>query len=317
MSLRTTTATKQTSHSLVKRSHKAPEVGPAPGSVRLQKTMAAAGLGSRRALERRIKAGEVRINDTVASLGQLVAAGDRISLDRKYWQVIVTGSTQRSLIYNKPTGEITTRSDPQGRPTVFDRLPHLDDARWIAVGRLDINTSGLLLMTTDGELANAMMHPSNRVDREYACRIFGEIDADQLTRLKEGVMLADGPANFSDIVAAGGSEGNHWFHITLLEGRNREVRRLWASQGVTVSRLKRVRYGAAFLPKRLRMGEWSELTAKDQQVLREDVGLASLPIQLGLRPEKGRHKAAKRIPVKSSSTRKKPTRYKHVTMKKP
>lgn len=311
-----TTATESASHEVVKRGHKAPETRPEPGLERLQKTMATAGLGSRRALERRIKAGEVSFNDKVASIGQLATAGDRIGLDSKYWQVIVTGSTQRSLIYNKPTGEITTRSDPQGRPTVFDALPRLEDARWIAVGRLDINTSGLLLMTTDGELANAMMHPSNRVDREYACRIFGDVSADQLTRLKEGVMLADGPAHFSDIVAAGGSAGNHWFHVTLLEGRNREVRRLWASQGLTVSRLKRVRYGAAFLPKRLRMGEWSELTAKDHLVLREDVGLASLPLQLGLRPEKGRHKATNRVSRKPSSTRKKPTRYKHVTAQK-
>jgi 23S rRNA pseudouridine2605 synthase len=268
-------------------------------------------------LERRIKSGEVRINDAVASLGQTAKAGDRISLDGSDWKVVISGSAQRNLVYNKPTGEVTTRSDPQGRPTVFDSLPRIQGARWIAVGRLDINTSGLLLMTTDGELANAMMHPSNQVDREYACRIFGEVSAEQLAKLKQGVMLDDGPAHFSDIVSAGGSEGNHWYHVTLLEGRNREVRRLWASQRVTVSRLKRVRYGAVFLPKRLRMGDWSELTPKDHQVLREDVGLAPLPVQLGLEPLKGHRESDKRRRHKYAGARKKSTRYKNVDRQKP
>jgi 23S rRNA pseudouridine2605 synthase len=284
---------------------------------RLQKIMATAGLGSRRALERQIKNGEVRINDTVASIGQTAGAGDRISHEGSTWKVVVTGSKQRNLVYNKPTGEVTTRSDPQGRPTVFDALPRIQGARWIAVGRLDINTSGLLLMTTDGELAHAMMHPSNKVDREYACRIFGEVTPEQLAKLKEGVMLDDGPAHFSDIVSAGGTEGNRWYHVTLLEGRNREVRRLWASQDVTVSRLKRVRYGAVFLPKRLRMGDWSELTARDHRVLREDVGLGPLPVQLGLIAEKTRRGSDKRSQYKNKGSRKKSTRYKNVERLKP
>jgi 23S rRNA pseudouridine2605 synthase len=284
---------------------------------RLQKIMATAGLGSRRALERQIKNGEVRINDTVASIGQTAGAGDRISHEGSTWKVVVTGSKQRNLVYNKPTGEVTTRSDPQGRPTVFDALPRIQGARWIAVGRLDINTSGLLLMTTDGELAHAMMHPSNKVDREYACRIFGEVTPEQLAKLKEGVMLDDGPAHFSDIVSAGGTEGNRWYHVTLLEGRNREVRRLWASQDVTVSRLKRVRYGAVFLPKRLRMGDWSELTARDHRVLREDVGLGPLPVQLGLKAEKTRRGSDKRSQYKNKGSRKKSTRYKNVERLKP
>ncbi|GMQ89277.1 MAG: 23S rRNA pseudouridine(2605) synthase RluB [Gammaproteobacteria bacterium] len=289
---------------------------PAHKPERLQKIMATAGLGSRRALERQIKSGEVRVNDSVAGPGQHAAPGDRITYAGKSWRVVTTGSRQRSLVYNKKTGEITTRSDPQERRTVFDRLPRISGARWIAVGRLDINTSGLLLMTTDGELANAMMHPSNRVDREYACRIFGEVSAEQIEKLKKGVTLADGPAHFSDIVASGGSEGNHWYHVTLLEGRNREVRRLWESQGVTVSRLKRVRYGAVFLPKRLRMGEWSELTARDHQVLREDVGLDPLPVQLGLAPEKGHREADKKSHRKSAHG-KKSTRYKNVDAHRP
>jgi 23S rRNA pseudouridine2605 synthase len=284
---------------------------------RLQKIMATAGLGSRRALEKRIKNGDIRINDVVASLGQAAKPGDRINLDGSDWKVVVTGSKQRNLVYNKPTGEVTTRSDPQGRPTVFDSLPRIEGARWVAVGRLDINTSGLLLMTTDGELANAMMHPSNKVDREYACRIFGEVKPEQLAKLKEGVMLDDGPAHFSDIVSAGGNEGNHWYHVTLLEGRNREVRRLWASQDLTVSRLKRVRYGAVFLPKRLRMGDWAELTAKDHKVLREDVGLGPLPVQLGLQADKGRRGSDRQARYKHTGPRKKSTRYKNVDQKNP
>ena len=281
---------------------------------RLQKIMASAGLGSRRALEQRIKDGEVKINGATASIGQSVAEGDRIGFDGREWKVVTLRSKHRNLVYNKPTGEVTTRSDPQGRPTVFDKLPRLHGARWIAVGRLDINTSGLLLMTTDGELANAMMHPSNRVDREYACRIFGEVDQDKLARLKEGVMLDDGPAQFSDIVASGGGDGNTWYHVTILEGRNREVRRLWASQDLTVSRLKRVRYGAVFLPKRLRMGDWSVLTPQDHRVLREDVGLEPLPVQLGLQPEKGHRQSDQK---KQQTTARKKTRRKTSSRRKP
>ena len=283
---------------------------------RLQKIMATAGLGSRRALEKQIATGDVLFNDGVAKLGQTATAGDRISHAGRDWKVVATGSTQRSIVYNKPTGEVTTRSDPQGRPTVFDNLPAVEGARWIAVGRLDINTSGLLLMTTDGELAHALMHPSNKVDREYACRIFGEVDAEKLANLKKGVMLDDGPAQFSDIVSAGGGEGNHWFHVTILEGRNREVRRLWASQDLTVSRLKRVRYGAVFLPKRLHMGDWSELTTRDQKTLREDVGLKPLPVQLGLKPEKSRRGSDKHRGQKRTSG-KKSTRYKNVDRQNP
>jgi 23S rRNA pseudouridine2605 synthase len=277
---------------------------------RLQKIMAAAGLGSRRALEKRIKNGEITINGQTASIGQSVAAGDEVAFEGREWRVVTLHAKHRNLVYNKPTGEVTTRSDPQGRRTVFDNLPRLDGARWIAVGRLDINTSGLLLLTTDGELANAMMHPSNRVDREYACRIFGAVDDAVLAKLKEGVELDDGPAQFSDIVDSGGDGDNHWYHVTILEGRNREVRRLWASQGVTVSRLKRVRYGAVFLPKRLRMGDWSELTPGDHRILREDVGLAPLPVELALQPTRGHRESdrkarrARKAPGEKTSHRK-------------
>jgi len=282
---------------------------------RLQKLMATAGLGSRRALERQIKSGKVLINNKPATLGQTASEGDQLRFEDREWKVVDVASSQRSLVYNKPLGEVTTRSDPQGRPTVFDHLPRIQGARWIAVGRLDLNTSGLLLMTTDGELAHAMMHPSNQVDREYACRIFGEVDADKLANLKKGVMLDDGMAQFSDIQAAGGDESNTWYHVTLLEGRNREVRRLWASQDLMVSRLKRVRYGAVFLPKRLRMGDWSELTAKDHQTLREDVGLGPVPVQLALKAEKVERQSDRRALRKKMGPRKKSTRYKNVDHK--
>jgi len=279
---------------------------------RLQKIMATAGLGSRRMLEQQIKDGAVLVNDQPASLGQSAKAGDLITFAGQTWKVVDLAGVQRSLVYNKPLGEVTTRSDPQARPTVFQRLPKLREGRWIAVGRLDINTSGLLLMTTDGELANAMMHPANQVDREYACRVFGAVDDEKLERLKKGVMLDDGMAHFSDIQAAGGEESNRWYHVTLLEGRNREVRRLWASQDVMVSRLKRVRYGAVFLPKRLRMGEWAELTPSDHRTLREDVGLGPVPVQLALKPARTQREADRRRTRKKTAARKKSTRYKNV-----
>jgi 23S rRNA pseudouridine2605 synthase len=258
---------------------------------RLHKVMATAGLGSRRGLEKRIAAGEVRINGKIAQLGDTASVNDLIKVDGTTWKVVASKPAHRCLVYNKPEGEVTTRADPQGRPTVFDRMPRLSGARWIAVGRLDINTTGLLLMTTDGELAHALMHPSSNVDREYACRVRGPVAPEVLDRLKKGVELDDGPAHFSDIVASGGSDGNLWFHVTILEGRNREVRRLWASQGIRVSRLKRVRYGAVFLPKRLMMGKHHELTAEDYQVLREDVGLKAPAPELVLRRQKSSRKA--------------------------
>ncbi len=270
---------------------------PQTTAERLQKLMAAAGLGSRRALEKQIADGKVQVNGQTATLGLSVTQGDSIGFEGKTWRVDSKPLRHRTLIYNKPEGEVTTRSDPQGRKTVFDRLPRVRGGRWVAVGRLDINTTGLLLLTTDGELANAMMHPSSNVDREYACRIRGEASEETLKILKEGVELDDGPASFSDIQPAGGTGENHWYHVTIMEGRNREVRRLWESQGLMVSRLKRVRYGAAFLPKRLRVGQWSEIEPADHQVLREDVGLAASAEGLSLKQTGGHsRKPARRKP---------------------
>jgi 23S rRNA pseudouridine2605 synthase len=265
------------------------------GSDRLQKVMAASGMGSRRALEKLISAGMVLVNGQPAKLGQSVRAGDRIRFQDRDWQVTAETAHHRTLIYNKPEGELTTRSDPEGRPTVFDRLPWLADARWVAVGRLDINTTGLLLLTTDGELANALMHPSSQVDREYVCRIRGLVSDEQLEQLREGVLLDGSPARFSDIqrMAVDGTAGNQWFQVTILEGRNREVRRLWEAVGCMVSRLKRVRYGAATLPKGLRVGTFSEVTPRDHRVLRQDVRLPVASARLILQEVKTLGKPAR------------------------
>ncbi|TVP60603.1 MAG: 23S rRNA pseudouridine(2605) synthase RluB [Halomonadaceae bacterium] len=265
---------------------KSPGTGPGaktpavdPGE-RIQKVLARAGIGSRRAVETMMEQGRVLVNGKPVTPGDRVTAEDRLSVDGKPLSMEDAMQHQRRvLIYNKQDGEVTSRSDPEGRPTVFDRLPRIAGQRWIAVGRLDINTTGLLLFTTDGELANRLMHPSYEVDREYAVRIFGEVDEAMQQRLLEGVLLEDGLAKFSDLSEAGGSGTNKWFHVTLLEGRNREVRRLWESQGVKVSRLKRVRYGNIFLPSRLTMGRWEELEQNAVDSLSNRVGLKPIALQ--------------------------------------
>ena len=246
---------------------------------RLQKVLSRAGIGSRRDIESRIGEGRVLVNGEPAVLGQKVSPSDEVRVDGQV--VKLEGALnpgRRVLVYNKPEGEVTTRNDPEGRPTVFANLPKLRGERWIAIGRLDINTSGLLLFTTDGELANRLMHPSREVDREYAVRVFGEVDDAMLQRLLEGVLLDDGMARFSDISAAGGTGLNQWFHVTLMEGRNREVRRLWESQGVKVSRLKRVRYGPIILTSRVKLGRWEELDQKAVDALSRAVDLEPAPV---------------------------------------
>ena len=250
-------------------------------SERLQKILARAGLGSRRQIEKSIDMGQIKINQKVAILGQRVVEGDRIDWKNRIWKVAQETPDVQVLMYHKPTGEVSTKNDPEGRKTVFDRLPRLKAQKWINIGRLDLNTSGLLLFTTDGQLANHMMHPSANIDREYACRIFGDISEEQINKLKQGVMLEDGMASFSDVQAAGGEDHlNKWFHVVILEGKNREVRRLWESQGVKVSRLKRVRYGGVFLPKQLRQGQHRLLNKKELAILFKDINYTPAATQL-------------------------------------
>lgn len=242
---------------------------------RIQKLLAQSGIASRREAERMISEGRIRVNDIKATLGDRATHSDKLYLDGSLIKIEKPSfDDYRVIVYSKPEGVICSTSDPEGRPTVFDHLPKLTNQRWISVGRLDINTSGLLILTTDGELANRLMHPSYQIDREYAVRIHGEVDDDMLTRLTEGVLLEDGMAKFTDVREFGGEGRNKWFHAVVMEGRNREVRRLWESQDVQVSRLKRVRYGCIFLPSRLKVGAWEELNTKDINDLR---GLVQLP----------------------------------------
>ncbi|MHA6493838.1 23S rRNA pseudouridine(2605) synthase RluB [Pseudomonas borbori] len=261
-----------------------------PAGEKLQKVMARMGLASRREIEGWISAGRVKVNGAVASLGQRVDLHDAIAIDgRLVKREEAAESVRRVILYNKPEGEICTRDDPEGRPTVFDRLPRPKEGRWINIGRLDINTTGLLMFTTDGELANRLMHPSYQMDREYAVRVRGEVDEEMIERLKAGVMLEDGPAKFTDIKEAPGGEGfNHWYHCVVMEGRNREVRRLWESQGLVVSRLKRVRFGPVFMTSDLTMGRWREMSQREVDILSEEVGLK--PVALPDMKEKTRDK---------------------------
>jgi len=241
---------------------------------KLQKVLARSGLGSRREMERWIEAGRISVNGETATLGDRISVRDEVEVDgRAKKMVFERDSERRVLIYNKPLGEVSTRHDPEGRATVFDHLPPLKQGRWIAVGRLDINTSGLLLFTTDGELANNLMHPSANIDREYAVRILGDVDDAMIKRLKDGVLLEDGMARFSDVQFFDGEGANKWYHVVVMEGRNREVRRLWESQGVQVSRLKRVRYGPFFMPSEVKAGTWKELEQKEINMLSNMLGM--------------------------------------------
>ena len=271
---------------------KAPPASSEPPE-RLQKVLAELGLGSRRSIEGWISEGRVRVNGQLAKLGDKVTDSDRIRLDGHEVRRPRRREQPFEIIaYHKPEGELVTRRDPEERPTVFRRLPRPRLGRWIAVGRLDINTSGLMLFTTDGELANRLMHPSREVEREYAVRILGEVPPGALERLTKGIELEDGPARFDRVEERGGSGANRWYHVVLREGRNREVRRLWEAAGCQVSRLIRVRYGNVELGRRLFPGNWRPLEEEDRAGLLEIAGLTPHGRRAG-----GREGRAPRAPV--------------------
>ena len=227
---------------------------------KLQKVLARAGFGSRREIETWIAKGRIKVNGKVAVVGDRVTDDDKIVVDgKKLAPQKKIREDRRVILYNKPENEVSTRSDPEGRRTVFDRLPPLKHGRWVSIGRLDLNTSGLMLFTTDGELANKLMHPSSQIEREYAVRILGDVTPEMVQEMHKGVIIEDHLCRFTDIQHYGGEGVNQWYHVVLLEGRNREVRKLWESQGVKVSRLKRVRFGPLFIPSSVVKGRFNEL----------------------------------------------------------
>lgn len=244
-------------------------------SEKLQKVLARAGVGSRRQIEGWIEEGRVTVDGKPATIGLRVEPDARIAIDGRAVPLTDVAVKPRVLLYHKPEGEVCTRADPQGRKTVFESLPTIRHGRWITIGRLDYNTSGLLLLTTDGELAHRMMHPSHEVEREYAVRILGEVKPEMFEQLRAGVQLDDGPAKFDDIIDAGGTGANHWYHVILREGRNREVRRMWDAVGANVSRLIRVRFGTVMLPRMLRPGKAAYMEAEPMAELYQSVGLTA------------------------------------------
>ncbi len=251
------------------------EVPPADGeaSQKLQKVLAAAGLGSRREMEEWISAGRISVNGEVASLGTRVTEQDRVQVDRRVVRWPFGDALPRVLIYHKPEGEIVSRDDPGARKTVFESLPVIKNGKWIAIGRLDYNTEGLLIFTTHGELANRLMHPGFAVEREYAVRIMGELSREQLQQLTSGIELEDGTARFDRIIEEGGDNANRWYRVIICEGRNREIRRMFMAVGMMVSRLIRVRFGMVNLPARIKRGQVMELEAPQVAALMQWAGL--------------------------------------------
>ncbi|MGX5174531.1 23S rRNA pseudouridine(2605) synthase RluB [Aliikangiella sp. IMCC44653] len=271
---------------------------------KLQKIIAHAGLASRREAETWIKAGRVSVNGSIAELGDRANAKDKIRVDGKLIQVTAkTDFQRRMLAYHKPEGEICSRKDPEGRPTVFDALPTIKGGRWINVGRLDINTSGLIFFTNDGELANRLMHPSNQILRKYAVRVRGQVTDDMLKQLVSGVELEDGEAHFEAIDDAGGEGSNHWYNVTLREGKNREVRRLWEAFDIQVSRLHRIQYGSFELPRSIRKGRWQELSPGEMSVFEDMVGLKKTIVAKTLRQDNRKKHKTKKLKARTPRRR--------------
>jgi 23S rRNA pseudouridine2605 synthase len=240
---------------------------------RLHKLLAQSGIGSRREMEELIAGGHINVNGQIAQIGQSASPGDRIKVKGKLVHLKFSNRLPRVIIYHKPEGEIVSRDDPEHRPNVFTSLPRMSGGRWVAVGRLDFNTSGLLLFTTSGELANRLMHPRYELVREYAVRILGELGTEARQRLLDGIELDDGLAQFTTLQEAGGEGANHWYRVSLFEGRNREVRRLFEAVGAVVSRLMRVRYGPFVLPPQLKRGHVLEIGEREVQQLLADFGM--------------------------------------------
>ena len=231
---------------------------------RIQKVLANAGYGSRREIEKLINNGKIKVNGKLATIGQCIEEKDQVAINSRPIRLHQQRKKKpKVLAYYKQAGEVCTRRDEKGRETVFKNLPRLRNSRWISIGRLDLNTTGLLLFTTDGELANKLMHPSSEIEREYAVRVFGRVTNENINTLLDGVELEDGFAKFTDIVDSGGKGTNHWYHVVVMEGRNKEVRRLWESQGVQVTRLIRTRFGSYILPRKKRVGQFWRLEEKE------------------------------------------------------
>lgn len=267
----------------------------ASGTWKLQKVLAQAGLGSRRDMETLVRAGRVTVNGSPATIGARVGPRDVIQVDGRVIGRSTEEGPTRVLLYYKPEGEIVSRDDPGGRPTVFDRLPPARGAKWLAVGRLDFNTSGLLVLTTSGELANRLMHPRYELEREYAVRVQGRLTPEQQERLLSGIRLEDGMARCESVRDRGGEGANHWYHVVIREGRNREVRRLFQALGLRVSRLMRVRFGPLNLPRQLRRGAFVELPPRDVRGLLAALGLEApvAAVARGQRPAHRRHRASR------------------------